>query len=267
MRYLFELVFAVGVLGLGGMALLFFLRFLLLAWMVQIVGHLVHGVLRLIKSMLHALIFVFGPAVLGAFIVGLGLQIGLNLDASGGNSSADPTMPVLIAFLAFFVIVAVRGWQWTARRRHLNAPVQEAAEADDTIEAPGPAEYPAGYELVADAWNRAIKLAPERRNDLLSAQTVCAELLNAVELHDSIPDVAMIETAMLIRNHLAALVDSTQRRLRGAKLSEKAAMIEEMVKFLLGFAQRAQQDLQSAGPGKEEEDIALHTHLTARLFR
>ena len=266
MGYLFELVFAVGVLGLGGMALFFFLRFLLLTWMVQIVGNVVHGVLRLIKSILHALIFVFGPAVLGAFIAGLGLQIGLNLDASGGNSSADPTMPVLIAFLAFFVIVAVRGWQWTARRHHQNAPVQEVAEADDTIEAPGPADYPAGYELVADAWNRAIKLAPERRQDLLRARTVCAELLNALELHDNIPDVAMIDTATLIRNHLAALVDSTERRLRGARPSERAATIDEMVKFLLGFAKRAQQDMQSATASIEEDDTALRAHLVSQLF-
>jgi hypothetical protein len=266
MGYLFELVFAVGVLGLGGMALLFFLRFLLLTWMVRIVSNVVHGVLQLIRSILHALIFVFGAAVLGAFIIGLGLQIGLNLDAGGGNS-ADPTMPVLIAFLAFFVIVAVRGWQWRARRHHQNAPVQEAAEADDTIEGPGPADYPAGYELVADAWNRAIKLAPDRRNDLLSARTVCAELLNAVELHDCIPDVAMIDTATLIRNHLAALVDSTGRRLRGAKPSERAAVIDEMVKFLLGFAKRAQQDLQAVRTSVEEEDVTLRAHLASQLFR
>jgi hypothetical protein len=125
MRYVVELVFAVSFLGLGGMALFFFLRFLLLTWMVQVVGNVAHGVLHLIKSILRALIFVFGPAVLGAFIIGLGLQIAMNLNASGGNSSTDPTTPVLIAFLAFFVIVAVRGWQWTARRHHQNAPVQE----------------------------------------------------------------------------------------------------------------------------------------------
>jgi hypothetical protein len=266
MGYLFELVFAVGFLGLGAMALFFFLRVLLLTWMVQIVGNVVHGVLRLIKSILHASIFVFGPAVLGAFIVGLGLQIGLNLDASGGNSSADPTMPVLIAFLAFFVIVALRGWQWKARRHHQNASVQKAVEADDVIEAPEQANYPAGYELITDAWSRAIKLAPERRNDLLNARTACAELLNAVELHESVPDFAMTETAMLIRNHLTALVDSSERRLRGARPSERKLIVEEMVEFLLGFAQRAQQDMSVAGPSLDEKDSAMRAHLYSQLF-
>lgn len=266
MKYLVELVFGIGFFGLGAMALFFFLRFLLLTWAVRVVGNVVHGVLGLMKTVIHALIFVFGPAVLGSFIIGLALQISMNLTMGGGTTSADPTMPVLIAFLAFFVIVAVRGWQWQARRHRPNMLPQGATPTGHAAEAPEPADYPAGCESIADAWSRAIKLAPERRDDLLDARATCGALLAAAELHDGIPDSAMIETAALIRNNLAALIDSTERRLRRARPAERGAMIDEMVTFLLGFAQRAQQDMQASNLAADEADAALRAHLAARLF-
>lgn len=262
MKYLVELVLGVGLLALGGMALFFSLRFLLLVWIVQVARHVVQNILRMFKTVLHALIFVIGTAVVGAFVIGLGLQIGANLIAGGADKSADPTMPVLVAFLAFFVIVAVRGWQWSARCNRL----PDGPEVSDAAETSEPADYPTGYEAVADAWNRAITLAPKHRDELLDARAVCAELVNAVEGHHGIPDIAMIETAALIRNNLAALVCSTERRLRGAKRSDKAAATKEMVTFLQGFALRAQQNLVSSGPSVKDQDAALRAHLTSRLF-
>jgi hypothetical protein len=128
-------------------------------------------------------------------------------------------------------------------------------------------EYPAGYEAVADAWRRAIKIAPERRDDLASAEVACVELLSAAEQHDGIPDGEVMETIVLIRNNLAALVDSTERRLRGASPAQKIAAIDEMVKFLIGFGQRARQVIEAAGFGPGSEDEALRAHLAARLFR
>ena len=60
-------------------------------------------------------------------------------------------------------------------------------------------------------------MAPAHREALLQAQ-------------------AMMDTAALIRNHLAALVHSTECRLRGAKPNERAAVIEEMVNFVLSLS-------------------------------
>ncbi|KUR74209.1 hypothetical protein [Novosphingobium sp. Fuku2-ISO-50] len=265
MKYLVELVFGVGFLGLAAMVLSFALRFLLLTWAVRVVGNVVQGVLGLIKTIIRALIFVFGPAVLGGFVIGLALQIGMNLNLGGGTTSADSTMPVLVAFLAFFMIVAVRGWQWQARRNQQNMLLQETQPMGHAKETSEPADYPPGCEGIANAWSKAIKLAPERRDDLLDARATCGALLAAVELSDGLPDSAMIETATLIRNHLAALVESTERRLRGAKRSEKAAIVEEMAKLLQGFARRAQSDLAAAGRAFED-DAALRAYLTSQLF-
>ena len=126
---------------------------------------------------------------------------------------------------------------------------------------------PDGYEGVAGAWEKAIKLAPERGEELADAQASCAQLLAVVEQHESIPDGEIRETVVLIRKHLQALVDSTERRLRGASVAAKKATVEEMVKLLLGFGQRAQQDLEAAGLTPEEDDAVLRAHLAARLFR
>lgn len=265
MKYLVELVFGVGFLGLCGMVLFFFLRFLLLAWAVQVAGHVVKSTLHLIGRILHALFFVVGTAFVGAFIVGFALQIAMNV-AAGGNASASPVMPVLSGFLAFFVLLALRGWQWRARHNRQKATASVGPEVGDADEASEQADYPAGYENVAEAWSRAIALAPRHRDELLGARATCAALVAAVECQDHIPDSAMIETAALIRNHLAALVNSTERRLLGAKPSERKAKIEEMVKFLLGFAQRAQQDMQAVGLSADDEDSALRAHLATQLF-
>lgn len=264
MKYLVVLVFGAGFLGLSFMLLSFVLRFFLLTWGVRLVGGVAQSVLRFAKELIYALIFVFGTAILGAFIVTLGLQLALTYAAGGEN--ADPTMPVLWGFLAFFVIVAVRGLQWRARRNRQRVVTLAGPEAGDTGEVPELADYAAGYENVAEAWSRAIALAPRHRDELLAARATCAALVAAVEQQDHIPDSAMIETVALIRNHLAALVDSTERRLLGAKPSERKAKIEEMVKFLLGFAQRAQQDMQAAGTSAEDEDSALRAHLASQLF-
>lgn len=265
MRYLVELVFGIGFFALGAIALTFFLRFLLLTWAVSLAGRIIQSILGFVGRMCHAMIFIFGPAVLGGFIIGLALQIGMNLIMGSGTTPADPTMPILIAFLAIFVIVAVRGWQWQARRHRPNMLPQRGGQMGHPTEALEPADYPPGCESIADAWSRAIKLAPKRRDDLLDARATCGALLAAVELHDGLPDSAMIETAALIRNHLAALVESTERRLRGATRSEKAAIIEEMAKFFQGFARRAQIDLAAVGC-LYEDDAALRGYLTTQLF-
>jgi hypothetical protein len=76
----------------------------------------------------------------------------------------------------------------------------------------------------------------------------------------------MIETAALIRDHLASLVEGTRRRLLGAKPSERKAIIEEMVKFLRGFALRAEKDMRAAS-GVDAKDSALRAHLAMQLFR
>lgn len=258
MKYLVELVFGIGFFGLSAIALTFFLRFLLLTWAVRLVSHVVQSILLFMKRLSHALIFIFGPAVLGGFIIGLVLQFGVSLATSNGNSSADPTIPVLLAFLGFFVIVAVRAWQWSVHRGSNTTGLQEAGARKDS---------PAEYGMLADAWARAIKLAPRRRDDLLNAQAACTALLAAAETNDSLPDSAMIETGALIRNHLAALIGSTERRLHGALPTEKEAIVAEMVKLLLGFGQRARRDIQAAAPNVDEEDTAMRAHLATQLFR
>lgn len=268
MGLLIELVFAVGFVGLCGIALVSLIRYLFLRWIVEILGGAVLGALRLVKDIVHALVFVFAPAIVGAFIIGLALQLILNAMSGNGSSSADPTTPALVAFLAFFVIIAVRGWQLKRRRdpSMVVAPPDEQ-EAGDAAEAADLPVYPAGYETIAEAWKRAIELAPRHRADLLDAAGVCAALLAAVEQQDGIPDSAMTETAVLIRNHLAALVDSTKRRLLGAKPRERTAIIDEMVKFLRGFAKRAHEDMQATSFGADEEDSTLRAHLASQLFR
>jgi hypothetical protein len=255
---LIGLVFAVGFMGLGGMALLFFLRFLLLTWLVQVVGNAVQSVSRLIKTIIYTLIFVFGPAVLGAFIIGLGLQFIVVLYANGSNSSADPTMPILLAFLAFFIIIAVRAWQWSARRVRKPTAEQERGTLGG---------HPSGSGMLVDAWAKAIQLAPGARADILDAQSACAALLTAVEMKDGLHDDSMIETALLIRDYLAALIDSTERRLHDAQPAEKVTIIAEMVRFLLGFGQRARHVLQAVVPSVVEDDAALRAHLATQLFR
>lgn len=264
MKYLVVLVFGAGFFGLAFMLLSFALRFFLLTWGVRLVGGVVQSVLRFATELIHLLVFVFGTALLGAFIITLGLQLALTYVAEG--ESADPTMPLLWGVLAFFVIVAVRSVQWNVRRNRQKVVTSAGPEARDTDEVPKLADYPAGYENVAEAWSRAIALAPRHRNELLGARATCAGLVTAVEQQDHIPDSAMIETAALIRNHLAALVDSTERHLRSAKPSERKAKIEEMVKFLRGFAQRAQRDIKTVGLSADDEDSALRAHLTAQLL-
>jgi hypothetical protein len=267
MKYLVELVFGIGFFGLGAIALTFFLRFILLTWAVRLMGRIVQSFLIFLKRLCHALIFIFAPALLGAFVVGLALQIGANAAATGPEASADPTMPVLIAFLTFFVTVAVRSWQWNARRHRRTGPLQNVAGAGKIDAASEIAYLSAGCEKVGDAWVRALALAPERRDDLLGARDTCAELLTAADLHDNVSDNAIIETAALIRERLAVLVTSTERRLRDAQPSERKAIIDEMVKFLLGFAQRARQDIQATNLFVDEEDAAMRAHLATQLFQ
>lgn len=101
MKYFVKLVFGAGFLGLAAMVLPFILRFLLLTWVVRLVGHVVKTVLRFVRHILHSMVYIFGTALLGVFIVGFRLQIGMNLTAGGMSKSADPTMPVLVAFLTF----------------------------------------------------------------------------------------------------------------------------------------------------------------------
>jgi hypothetical protein len=268
MRFVIEFVLAAGLLGLSGVALIFLLRLMLLTWLVQVVAQALQGMLSLIKSFLSAIIFVLVPAALGGFIVGITLQIVMNLASlSAGGESANPTMPLLVAFLTFFVIVATRTWRWKASRGCQNIVTPEVAL--DGAGAVTPSEtvcYLPGYEAVANAWKRAVMLAPERRADLADAEANCATLLHLFGRHDGVLDSGISETAMLIRKHLASLIDGTERRLRGASSSVRSAAIDEMVTLLLGFAQRARQDLQAFGPSKEEEDKALRAHLAAQLF-
>jgi len=265
MKYLVELVFGVGFFGLAAIALSFALRFLLLTWAVRLIGHVVRTMFQFIKHMLHTAIYIFGTALLGGLIVGFGLQVGMNLAVGSSDKPADSTMPVLLGFLAFFMLVAVRGWQWRARhnRQQGKHAAREAGACDEALEL---ADYPAGYEGVASAWSQAIALAPRHRDDLLEARATCAALVKVVAAHDGVSDPALIETDALIRNHLAALVDSTERRLRDAKPSMKAAITEEMARFLLGFAQWAKNNLAAAGLSVEDEDEALQVHLASQLF-
>ncbi|MDE1914902.1 MAG: hypothetical protein KGJ57_00045 [Sphingomonadales bacterium] len=78
-----------------------------------------------------------------------------------------------------------------------------------------------------------MELAPARRDKLLQAQAACSSLL------------------------VATLVHSTERRLRGVKSSERAAVIEEMVNFLLGFGLRAETDIATAGLSMEKDKAAF----------
>lgn len=260
MAYLVVLIFGAGAFGLCAIALPFLLRFFLLTWLVRLIGKVVDSIMQSLKNAFFCMVFIFGTALLGAFIIGIGLQIVM------GTGSSDPITPILIGLLSFFVIVAVRAQQWRSRRtgRQSDGIIPEAAE--EPVEAELLTPYPAGYEGVVDAWNRAIELAPARREALLQARTACAELAVAAESHDALPNPAIIDTTVLIRNHLAALVQSTERRLRSADPAEKAAMTEEMVHFLIGFGRRAQTDLAAAGIDMEQEDAALRSHLASQLF-
>lgn len=251
MGYLVELVFGIGFFGLGAIALTFFLRFLLLTWAVRIVGRVVQGILGFVKRLCHALIFILGPALLGGFIIGTGFGVGENATSSS-NGSADPMQPVLLAFLGFFVIVAVRAWQWNSRQ----SPTAPESPEQKSVNVGSPDQG-----IVADAWARAVKLAPAQRDELQDAQTACSALLAVVESGG-----AMIETAELIRGYLAPFVDSVERRVVRAKRSEKSAIVQEMVRFLRGFAQRAQRDMQAVGARADGEDSALREHLASQLF-
>lgn len=264
MKYLVVLVFGAGFFGLAFMLLSFALRFFLLTWGVRLVGSVVQCVLRFAKELIHSLVFVLGAAMLGGFIMTLGLQLALTYVAKGG--SADPTMPLLCGLLAFFVIVAVRSVQWKARRNRTGIDNPLASELAVTSDASELTQYPSGYEHVVDAWNRAARLAPKHRDDLLKASAACAHLVDAVEHSKDIPDREMIDTAALIRNNLAALIDSTERRLRAAKPHERSKIIAEMVKFLMGFARRAQRDMEMLKQASADEDSALRAHLASQLL-
>ncbi len=257
MKYLVELVFGIGFFGLGAIALTFLLRFLLLTWAVRIVGRIVYSILGFVKRLCHALIFIFGPALLGGFIIGIGLGVGENATSNSSTGSAGPMQPVLLAFLGFFVIVAIRAWQWNSRQNRTGpeSPEQKSGNAGSPHQG-----------NVADAWARAVKLAPARRDELLDAQAACSALLAVVESGEGEPVDAMIETAELIHGYLALFVDSVERRMVRAKRSEKSAIVQEMVTFLRGFAQRAQRDMRAAGLGTGEGDSALRVHLAAQLF-
>ena len=257
MKYLVELVFGIGFFGLGAIALTFILRFILLTWAVRLAGRIIQSVLGFVKRLCHAVVFIFGPALLGGFIIGFALQSSANLTAGGGSVSADSTQPILLAFLSFFVIVAFRAWQWNSRRNCAKpqSPEPKSGKAGSVTDGP-----------ITDAWARATKLAPEQRDEILDAQATCSALLAAVEFGDGVPNGAMFETAELIRGYLAPFIDSVERRMARAELSEKAAIVQEMVKFLGGFAQRAQRDMRAEGLGVGQEDSALRVRLAAHLF-
>jgi hypothetical protein len=257
MKYLVELVFGIGFFGLGAIALTFFLRFLLLTWAVRLAGRIAQSILGFTKRLCLALIFIFGPALLGAFIIGFALESGANLAAGGGNASADPTQPILLAFLSFFAIIAFRAWQLNLHRKRDKHPSPQPGRGICLSPADG---------LIADAWARAIKLAPAQRHELLDAQAVCSALCTVVKLDAGNPDGAMIETAELIRSYLPPFIDSIERRLSGAQVSERQSIIDEMVKFLKGFADRAQRDMQVGGFGADAGDSAMRAHLTVQLF-
>lgn len=257
MKYLVELVFGIGFFGIAAIALTFFLRFLLLTWAVRIIGGVIQGILRFVMRLCHALVFIFGPALLGGFIIGIGLGVGETATSNSSTGSAGPMQPVLLAFLGFFVIVAIRAWQWNSRQSRTapESPEQRSGNAGSPHQG-----------NVADAWARAVKLAPALRDELQDAQAACSALLAVVESGEGEPGDAMIETAELIHGYLAPFVDSVERRMVRAKGSEKRAIVQEMVKFLRGFAQRAQRDMRAAGLDSGEGDSALRVHLAAQLF-
>ncbi|QSR17444.1 hypothetical protein [Novosphingobium sp. KA1] len=262
MKYVLEAVFSLGFLVLGGMAIFLLMRFIIMVWVVRVAERVILGTLNLIKSILFALIFVFAPAILGAFIIALGLQIALN--ASSPTGSGDPTMPVLIGLLSFFAILAMRIWQWQARRQRETTLAQAMP---DMVATSHEGEASNAQDPMALAWYRAMKIAPKRQDELMSARAACVALLTAVDQSDGLPDTDMIETATLIRNHLIPFVDSMERRLQGATRAERKGIVDEMARYLLGFGDRARRALAAAGPDQKEQDAALHAHLSAQLFR
>jgi hypothetical protein len=68
MKYFVKLVFGAGFMVLPpGPAI--HPRFLL-TWVVRLVGHVVKTVLRFVRHILHSMVYIFGTALLGVFIVG-----------------------------------------------------------------------------------------------------------------------------------------------------------------------------------------------------
>jgi hypothetical protein len=246
--------------GLLGLAI-----FLVLCGMViALIQAMVRGVVQL----LFALIYVVGPAVLGLFIVTLGLQIVLNLGSP--NASADPTMPGLSGLLAFCIILTLRVVQWRGRADRNDGVVPSGTVQADVLPSmpvpPRPPEPVEADDPIASAWTRALKLAPERQEALMKARGTCAALLAATDHPEGIPQPEITETAVLIRHHLAPYVDGIERRLEGAAQGERATIIAEMTTFLLGFADRAARALTASGPDLADEDLARQAHLSAQLF-
>jgi hypothetical protein len=118
MRYFVELVFGIGFFGLSAIALTFFMRFLLLTWAVRLAGRIIQNILGFTRQLCHAIIFIFGPALLGGFTLGFSLQFGINFTTNDANSSTYSAQSILLSFIAFLLIVTFRLWQWSIRKNN-----------------------------------------------------------------------------------------------------------------------------------------------------
>lgn len=138
MKFLVLVLFGGGFLVLTGIALPFLLRFLLLQWAVGLIGSVAQSILKWIGDILYACISIFGVALVGAIIVGLSLQIGMILANHDPNGVVNSTIPILAAFLSFFVIVAMRSWQWNGQRDHARRGPLTGSEVEFTKAEPIP---------------------------------------------------------------------------------------------------------------------------------
>ena len=99
------------------------LRFLIAKWTFSILGGVVGRTLNFVGEVFKAIFYVTIPAVLAAFIVGLGS--GMVLAAAAADDSAGTA--VLLGLFVFFLVMAMRTWQWTTRRRRLAAATRPTA--------------------------------------------------------------------------------------------------------------------------------------------
>ncbi|PEQ10302.1 hypothetical protein B2G71_23090 [Novosphingobium sp. PC22D] len=211
----------------------------------------------LVVAVMRWLALVVLPALMAgiaAFVLTMAITDLASADGDPASHALAAVGSALVAFLTVLVRLSA-----TKPARSIPAFAAQTAEKSP--------QEPAGYEDVGDAWERALRLAPSRREDLEAAREDCSLLLHEHRRAAGIADPELLETEILLRRYLPSLVSGTEDRLRTTRRKDRAPIREELTGFLAAFGRRSREVLDRLGKSAAERDVVLRNHLTNRLIR
>lgn len=200
-----------------------------IAWVV--IQHLVRLLVRLVKVTLGA--------IYGAVLAGLAASL----------TGQDLLLPILLGFMT---------GAWLA---HL---LTSTSQRDEPAAKPPhtAVREPKADREVADAWDKALAIAPREATAILKARTPCALLLARSASNDL--DFPTIEVVQIIRRHVPELVDGHCGVIRTLDPTRRAAAIAEMIRDLTTIATMAQTRLDLIAARRREGLSVQRDHLQRR---